>query len=216
MAKPKEKTGEEVVENQEPESPKKKEKKSGEIKLPLLIGIIAGSIIILVVAVRFLFLPYLVENLSAQTELNSTAGKDFAENKDAHSGKKLSSKDEEELILDDEKKLEFIETGRITTNPKMSSQFVVVNLGMIFAAKDEDALNELKESGGKEEGGGLPQNMVARIKGNVNSVLGSMSVEDLQAKRDSLPTFFKGKIKPIFKEKNLLLKEIILQEFIVQ
>jgi len=59
-------TKNEEIQVQEPEAPKK-EKKSG-ISLPVILGIILGGIIILFLMVRYLILPYLVENLNPEAQ----------------------------------------------------------------------------------------------------------------------------------------------------
>lgn len=213
MAKDKEKT--EEKEGQEPVKPETeaKAKKSGGLKLPFVLGIIAGVLLILILAVRFLFLPYIVGSLTS--EANAGQAKIEGETKSENSDNPL--KEEIDVFKANEKLSEFFQTGRITTNPKQSTQFVVADFGIIFFPKDEESLKELYPGGKKEEGSSaLPPTLSSRVRGIINSVLGSMTVEELQVKRDSIPTYVMANLKPFFKEKKLFIKEVILQEFIIQ
>lgn len=213
MAKDKDKT--EEKDGQEPIKPENEEKSksSGGLKLPFVLGIIAGVLLVLILAVRFLFLPYIVGSLTSE----ATAGENKIEHqsKEDHSDSPL--KEELEVFKANEKLSEFVQTGRITTNPRQSTQFVVADFGIIFFPKDEESLKELYPGGKKEEGNSsLPPSLSSRVRGIINSVLGSMSVEELQVKRDSIPEFVMANLKPFFKEKKLFIKEVILQEFIIQ
>jgi len=91
----------------------------------------------------------------------------------------------------------------------------------MYVPKDEDIAKELSKEGGKEakEPGAVSPafvNTMIKIKGVVNKVLGSMKVEELQSKRDTLATVFKALFKPLFYEKNCLVREVVVQEFIIQ
>lgn len=211
----KEKNKAEEQEGQEPVKPENEEKpkKSAGLKLPMVLGIIAGVMIILIVAVRFIFLPYIVSSLTSE----ATAGESKAKTEAKSESSENSGKEEFEVFKANEKLSEFFQTGRITTNPKQSTQFVVADFGIIFFPKDEESMKALFEGGKKEEGStALPAKLSARVRGIINSVLGSMTVEELQVKRDSIPNYVMANLKPFFKEKNLFIKEVILQEFIIQ
>jgi flagellar basal body-associated protein FliL len=180
----------EIEENQEAPSPKATSKK---MKLLVLIGIIGGVVvlqaIIIVLFIYFFITPTISSDgeggKSVQTKKHNTGDEERTEDKDAN--------------------LKFVETGRITTNPKMSTKFVVINLGLEFKAKEE---------GSGEEN--LSPKMMAKIKGVVNQVLGSYLVEELHAKRDSIGIILKNDLKITFNEENYLLKDVILQEFLIQ
>ncbi len=213
MAKDKEKK--EEKDGQEPVKPEseEKEKKAGGLKLPFVLGIIAGVLLILILAVRFLFLPYIVGSLTSE----ATAGQSPIEGESKSEQSNSPIKEEIEIFKANEKLSEFFQTGRITTNPRQSTQFVVADFGIIFFPKDEESLKELYPGGKKEEGSSaLPPTLSSRVRGIINSVLGSMSVEELQVKRDSIPEYVMANLKPFFKEKKLFIKEVILQEFIIQ
>ncbi len=183
--------------NKEP----KEKKEQKPIKLPFIIGIIAGAVRLLVILGRFVFFPMIVHGVTAGSK---------------DSQKKYSSQKRGEFDGLDEKLAQLTSSGRITTNPRSSAQFVVVDLGITFIPKNEDVLKELKESKGKESKdlneSSLPPKLLARTKGVVNSVLGSFTVEELHIIRDSLPEIFRRNLKPVFREKDLYVKEVILQE----
>jgi len=209
MAKEKEGT----EENLEPEVSEKPAKKTGAVSLTVLLGIIFGTIIILILAIRFLFLPYMVENMGGE------------KHKENEKPKVVVNKNwESEFFAQNEKISQFFETGKITTNPRNSKEFVITNFGIIYFPKDEDQLKELKSEKAKEgketEAGGntslLPQKSYAKMKGAILSVIGSLTIEEIQSRRDSLPSMIKTILKPIFKEKEMFIKDVILQEFIIQ
>lgn len=213
MAKEKGKT--EEKDGQEPVKPETEEKvkNSAGLKLPFVLGIIAGVLVILILAVRFLFLPYIVGSLTSE----ATAGESKTEGNSKSEIGNNPLKEELDVFKANEKLSEFFQTGRITTNPKGSTQFVVADFGIIFFPKDEESLKELYPEGKKEESSSaLPPSLSSRVRGIINSILGSMTAEELQIKRDSIPEYVMTNLKPFFREKKLFIKEIILQEFIIQ
>lgn len=172
----------------------KEKKSSGNLGLVPILGIVFGSLIILILATRFLFLPYIVESMGGGS-------------------KKEDEKTKEEVKVD-KKLVRFVETGRITTNPLNSDQFVVVNLALRFSARDEKTMKEVLGEGG--EGTGLPPEIMAPIRSKVNQILGSLTVTELQQRRNNLANEFKDSLKTIFLNHNLFLNEVFLQEFIIQ
>ncbi len=178
-------------------------KSSGGLGLIPILGIVFGSLLILILATRFLFLPYIVENLGGNK-------------KDTTEAKKEESKTETKgpFAGVDKKLIKFIETGRITTNPLNSDQFVVVNLGLRFYALNENAIKEFM--GEAKEGSSLPPDFMAQIRGKINQILGSLTVAELQQRRNQLANEFKDSLKTIFSNHELTLGEVYLQEFIIQ
>jgi flagellar basal body-associated protein FliL len=217
MAKEKEKDkAPEEVNGQEPEKPVKKAK-SLELKLPVVLGIIAAVLLILIVTVRFVFLPYIVHSLTPDVQAKESLHSESTGSEANKSDVKKNGNEELEIFKANEKLSQFVQTGRITTNPKQSTQYVVADFGIIFLPKDEESLKALHEGGGEEsKGNGLPPKLSSRVKGIINSLLGSMTVEELQIKRDSVPLLVKANLKPFFKQQDLFVKEVILQEFIIQ
>ena len=201
------------IQVQEPEAPKK-DKKPG-ISLPLILGIIFGGIILLFLLVRFMILPYMVENMNPEAQkIKAQLLVEEKKNEMASGVTRLSA----EFL---EKQTKTLMTGRITTNPKNSPQFVVIDIATMYVPKDEEVAKELAKEGGKEskEPGVISpafMSTMIRIKGVVNKILGSMTVEELQSKRDTLATLFKTQFKPLFYEKNCLVRDVVVQEFIIQ
>lgn len=177
-------------ENIQHETAKEKNASSGLGLVPIL-GIVFGALIILILATRFLFLPYVVENLGGT--------------------KKDEPKTEE--ISSDKELMKFVETGRITTNPLNSDQFVVVNLALRFSARDKKILEKVLAGA---EGGAMPTEIMAPIRSKINQVLGSLTVDQLQQRRNFLASELKDSLKAIFATHNLILNEVYLQEFIIQ
>ncbi|MFN3307393.1 MAG: flagellar basal body-associated FliL family protein, partial [Candidatus Kapaibacteriota bacterium] len=66
------------------------------------------------------------------------------------------------------------------------------------------------------EGGGLPTEIMAPIRSKINQVLGSLTVEQLQQRRNILASELKDSLKAIFATHELILNEVYLQEFIIQ
>jgi hypothetical protein len=58
---------------------------------------------------------------------------------------------------------------------------------------------------------------LASVKGSVNNLLGSMTVQELQSiRRDSLQGIINSRLTQVFLSNKMVLKEAILQEFIIQ
>ncbi|MCX7879852.1 MAG: hypothetical protein N2517_04240 [Ignavibacteria bacterium] len=184
---------------------KEEKKQSSSLGLIHILAIVGGSLLILILATRFIFLPYIREALELQDPT-----KQEAKMKEEESRKKLDP------FADVDKKLiRFVQTGRITTNPLNSEQFVVVNLSFRFSAKDEKVLKESVIEGG-EGSTTLQPEIMGRIRGKINQMLGSSTVQDLQQQRTNLPLIFKDSLKHIFEYHELNLGEVFLEEFIIQ
>jgi flagellar basal body-associated protein FliL len=189
-----------MSEEEKQESTIKDKKKS--LSLPVIIAIIAGGIIILVVAL-ILIISLMMNNMK-ESILNST-GKDTSQ--------VVKKKEKKVETLD---KFEYLETGRITTNPQSSSQFVVVNLGIFYGPEKSKKSDDEKVELTPDELKSKNQRLNALIRHQINSQIGSMDVYALQIPRDSLMITFKEKLKPAFKMEGYFLKDVILLEFIIQ
>ncbi len=175
----------------------------GGLGLIPLLGIVFGALLIVILATRFVFLPYVVDNLSG-------------EKKEKEEAKKEVKKAKEGPFAGVEKELiKYVETGRVTTNLLNSDKFIVVNLGLKFFARDKEAFKELFE-GNEPKEGTLPPELMARIRGVLNQLLGSMTMTELQMKRGELVTIFKDNLNKVFSDNNLVLGEVYLNEFIIQ
>lgn len=176
---------------------------SGLGLIPIL-GIVFGSLLIVILATRFLFLPYVVDNLGG-------------EKKEKEEVKKEGSKVKEGPFAGiDRGLIKYVETGRITTNLLNSDKFIVINLGLKFFARDKETLNELFGGSSEKEIASLPPELMARIRGVLNQLLGSMTVAEIQLKRSELVPIFKDNLSKVFSDNNLVLGEVYLNEFIIQ
>jgi flagellar basal body-associated protein FliL len=198
----------EDLEKQEPEKQKKKEKKAGGngLPLPMLIGIGVGGVVLVLVTVIFGY--FIATKLfPSQQQVVVTNGQVQSEHK-AESEEKA---DVHESL--------YMETGRITTNPKDApTTFVVLNLSLEFVPKDKDD-EKTKEVLGKE-GVNMAhptiQKMLARVKSTINNQIASTPMAELQSKRPELEKIYIELLKPTFKEFGFKLMNVGLLEFIIQ
>jgi hypothetical protein len=119
---------------------------------------------------------------------------------------------DEDKISDNDSK--YMETGRITTNPRASTQFVVVNLGLSYrtGVGAEDAA---KKAGTESED--QKRRFEALIRNAINNQIGDMTVGELQQiRRDSLTSIFKERLVPVFINNRIFLRDVILVEYIIQ
>jgi flagellar basal body-associated protein FliL len=172
-------------------------KKTG-MSMPMMVGVIVGIIAVNAVIIILLFNFLIVPSLNSDSNDNS-----------GEKAKKEKAAEEAHKNAEMEKKQKFQSSGRITTNPKASAQFVVIDLGFEFAPIGE-------EEGEAKEGEGFEPGLQAKIKGTVTKTLGSMTAEELTARRDTLDRIFFKNLKQVFKEEKFMLHSVILQEFIIQ
>ena len=196
---------EEDNKKQEPEKPNKSsENKAMNFSLPLIIGIGVGGIVLILVAVVFGYFIatrlFPTQPVTTQAQATEEKTKDEQKNTDIH-------------------KTIFLETGRITTNPKDgATTFIVVNFGLEFVKIEESKeLEGLTDAAGKvktEEV--IVQKLLARVKSSVNTYIASYSLQELQMQRPELEEAFKNNLQPLFKEFDLKLVKVGLIEFIIQ
>lgn len=175
-------------------------KKKG-LSTPVLISVIAGGVLLLFAAIILIF--SIMMNNMKETLLSGSDKK--PEKKELSKKKKVETLD----------KFEYLETGRITTNPSGSSQFVVVNLGIFYGP---DKSKKSSEDADEHEADPTVKmkRLNALIRHQINSQIGDKDIYALQIPRDSLMAIFKNKLKPSFKMEGLMLKDVILIEFIIQ
>ncbi len=215
-------------EKQEPAKPKKEK---GGLPVPLF-GLIGFAIVLIALVVNVFLILGIKSEVSAITEV-IISGKLPAHSAEADKHEKKTHKEAEEYPEDEENtvgqyvaddKAEYFETGRITTNPRSSPRFVVLNLGMFFStaekAEGEGEAEEAHKEEKKEEGtppfSPYGKKFDGMVKNIINSQIGSMSLEELQIPRDSLTLLFKKKLRPLFSQQESRLKEVAIIEFIVQ
>ncbi|TAL68815.1 MAG: hypothetical protein EPN82_09085 [Bacteroidetes bacterium] len=203
MAKEKEAEG---TESQEKEKAEKPPKKPGEMSLMKMLIMVGGTVVVLFILLIVVYMLIIKPDLQKMA-INGEGDKAKLEevNKDKDFNPEEIKKEENER---------FLSTGRITTNPSMSNQFVVVDIGLDFYVNDEQ-MKEIKKD--KPEESPLMLRPLSSVKGAVNNLLGSMTVQELQSvRRDSLQGAINSKLVQVFLSNKMVLKEAILQEFIIQ
>ena len=201
---------EELDEKQIPEKPKKQ----GGVSMMVIIGVVFGGLIVMVVLIFALFKFMIVPAINQTPAPAAAEGTE----KVKESEKKHENGDEEDsgdMSEEEEKKLVFIETGKIIANPKGNfERYVIVNMGMQMIPKDEKLVAELKKEAEKVAEW---KKLLGATREVVINTFGNHSVEELGSmKRDSLKMMIFKQLKPIFKEEKIRLKSIMLQEFLVQ
>jgi len=200
--------GEEVV-----QEPLKKEKKSLGVSLPLMIGAAAGILVIIVLGV-ILGVFFASKFMGVQH-----AGGEGEKGKTEKTAKSNIAEEDEGDYLSKLKDIAIMETGRITTNPKGSSSvFVVVNFGFEFKKMDNDnkELKTLVNEGAVNMEHPVIKKMMARIRSTLNKMIASYTKEELLEKRHEIPELVKKELRPIFRDYELLLVNVTIQEFIIQ
>lgn len=207
------KNDQEEVEKQEPLKPEKK-----GLSLPLIIGAAVGVLVIIVLGVVLGVVITTKFFGPEHTEETATDGK-------AKKEKVTKSTVDEEFdteggYLSKLHDIILMETGRITTNPKgAASVFVVVNFGMEFKKMDpdNDELAKLVDAKGVlDMEHPAMKKLMARMRGVLNNMLASYTQDELLSKRSELPDLVKKEMKPIFRDYELSLGNVTIQEFIIQ
>ena len=196
----------EEIETQEvnDEQPKKKKSGSSPLKMILLIvGILVVNAIVVIGVVKFFFAD------SGQGEHPKEATSEHVEHKEGDEFAEF--KNEEESFFEVEKDRKMMTTGRITTNPANSiKKFVILNLGLEYRIKPD--LPEEEFDIEKP----LMQKMMIRITSAITNRVGSMRVEEIVRQRGELTEIFKEDLQPLFNENQMFLREVYLNEFLIQ
>jgi flagellar basal body-associated protein FliL len=191
----------------EEQAPAKKEKKKdGKMSLPLIIGIIAGvvvlQVVIILVVVNVFFSEPDTGDETAEgsnTEMIEGEPRELSEDEIA----------EREFFTDDTKK-KYMETGKIVTNPRDSYKYVALNVGLMYIPKESVEEEMLAD------GSDMIMKLQAEIKSRIIMTIGSMTPEELQSNRDILTNILKEELKPIFRERDIYLRKVLISEYIMQ
>jgi hypothetical protein len=195
-------------------------KVKGDSQLPM-VGIIGFAIVLVALIVNLWFLLGIKSQVSTISDVfvsgkaithEAKNGEKSAENKtDGDNPEDNSNKD-----------TQYFETGRITTNPRASTSFVVINLGMIFKVNAVAEGEKKAEGESKEKETTAPpispfgKRFDGMLRNEINSELGRLTVDEMQIPRDSLSNMLKTKLLPLFKNEKSFLKEVVIVEFIIQ
>lgn len=193
-------------ENQEPE---KSKKKKGGMSLPVMIGIGFGAIVVQVVLI--IVVVNFVLPKSGADEANHKSEKMTEKQKQKSEDEKFFEGDtDEEDFFAEEKERKYLETDKIITNPKGSTKFVVLNLGLEYKFKPE--VPEPERAADSD----LMKKLMARLKTTVIQDIGSKSVDEIHNSRSTYDVMIKEKLKPVFKESKIFLRNVFIVEFIIQ
>ncbi len=202
-------------EKQEPEKPKKKK---AVLSLPMMI--IIGVVILAVLIGGTLFAVNMMVSSIVDSKLSGVdTTKKHGEVEKVKKEKSEEEKMAEELEAEDyfdEKPTSYLETGRIITNPRSSSTYIVLNLGLEYRQKLAEGEEPKEGAAAETDASPEMKRLMAKIKDVVNTRIASMSESDIEAKRDSMKIFFKNDLTPIFKREKKFLKDLILVEYIKQ
>lgn len=194
---------------EEKQEPEKAKKKKGGMSLPVMIAIGVGAIVVqvvlIIVVVNFV-LPKSGDDAShKKTEELTEKQKQKQEDE-----KFFEGDTEEEDFFAEEKERKYLETDKIITNPKGSTKFVVVNLGLEYKFKPD--VPEPEQAADSD----LMKKLMARLKTTVIQDIGSKSVDEIHNSRSTYNTMIKEKLKPVFKESKIFLRNVYIVEFIIQ
>lgn len=182
----------------------KKDKKGSPLKMILLVvGILVVNAIIVIGVVKFFFSDAAHDEhpKEASTEQKGHNPKDeFAE-----------FENPEETFFETESQRMIISTGRITTNPANSiKKFVIINLGLEYRIKPDLPIEEFDVEKP------LMIKLMIRLKAKITDRLGAMRVEELVRQRSELTALFKEDLQELFNENQMFLREVYLNEFLIQ
>ena len=182
----------------------KKEKKGSPLKMILLIvGILVVNAIVVIGVVKFFFADsgHDEHPKEAKSEQMGHSEEDeFAQ-----------FKNPEETFFETESQRKMLSTGRITTNPANSiKKFIIVNLGLEYRIKPDLPVEEFDLEKP------LMQKIMIRLKSKITDRVGSMRVEELVRQRSELTTIFKADLQELFNENQMFLREVYLNEFLIQ
>lgn len=217
---------EELEEKQQPEKP---EKKSKSLSLPLLIGIGAGGLVILLVAVFFIFsflINDIVDKKLSNIDLAGSGENSELQSEEDHSPSKMTDEqywrkmEEDEIMSADNDMGELYETGRIITNPRNSSDFAVMNLAIYYRLPPRDEDDEATKEENTEDGASyVPieiKRLEPRLKSKIGTFIGTRTRAELDAIRPQLAEEIKEELTPMFKKNKIFLKNIEVTEYLIQ
>ena len=195
----------EEIETQDVNNEKQNAAKAGmsTMKMILLIvGIVVVNAIVVIGVVKFFF---------ADDHSDKPQEAQASHVEGAPEGEFSEFENEEETFFETEKQRKMLTTGRITTNPANSiKKFIVVDLGMEYRIKPDMPAEEFKEDSP------IMQKLHIKIKATITKRLGEMRVEELVRQRSELTEIFRDDLQPVFNDHKMYLREVYLNEFLVQ
>jgi len=212
-----EEKAEEKKEKQTPEKSKPRSSGGGNISMLTLIGVITGTVVVMVAVLYVVFYMFILPDLkSSNDETDSTGAKHvkIKENSESSEEKIVNEMKEEDIMLGDEG-THLIETGKIIANPKGSTKFAVVNLALDFRISEKDERFDPEAEITSENP--IISRLLIMVNDKINGKITSLTVDDFyNMGSDSLRNLFKEELVPIFLKNKLFLREVYLKEYLIQ
>lgn len=197
--------GMEVV--QEPEKAKKKKKEG--MSLPVMIAVGIGAIVVQVVLI-VVVVNFLLPKSDKDHDADKKAKQHEASKKHNEDEAFFKEDSEEEDFFAEEKERKYLETDKIITNPKGSSKFVVLNLGLEYKFKPD--VPETEQAADSD----LMKKLMAKLKTIVIQDVGNKTIEEIHTGRNDYNLKLRDKLRPVFKESKIFLRDVYFVEFIIQ
>jgi flagellar basal body-associated protein FliL len=128
----------------------------------------------------------------------------------------LDQLEKEDFYVGDEGVM-YAEIADILAMPKGSDDKVMIAIGIEYRMKTEASEEQEDEDEDNVDPTALfkqkPQ-LKAKIESNINNLIGSMNLDELQAVRPELEDVLTDRLKPIFKSERIWLRKVMVRKFI--
>lgn len=212
-----EEKAEEKKEKQTPEKPKPRGGGGGSISMITLIGIISGTVVVMVGILTVVFYMFILPDLKGHGGESDSTGNEHVKIKEESQSSENSFANElkeEDIVLGD-KGTHMIETGKIIANPKGSTKFAVVNLALDFRVSEKDERFEPEAEITAENP--IINKLLIMVNDKINAKITSLTVDDFyNMGSDSLRNLFKQELNAVFLKNKLFLREVYLKEYLIQ
>lgn len=205
---------------QVPEKPKKRG--GGDLKIVPLVGIIGGTVLFMILVVFSLYWFFIRPDIIASrggndsTKVHQEAKELTPEEEEKAKLKQEMAKLEEADALGETEGVLFVQTPDIIANTNPPNYYVVIQLGLEYRLPATEAKAEGGGHGGGAAGPTLPPKLMSEVSSFVTRYVGSKSLEQISALRDSLDIKFHAELKPIFIKNKIFLRKVSIPKFIMQ
>ncbi len=222
------------VEEQAALPPKKEKKKGGgggNMSTSTMLIIIAVVAVILVVGVILsinVMVTSVIDRKMDEAGLDTTSAINKVQEENELYLKKIQEKmalqdamnelDQEDFYMGDDGVL-YAEVADILAMPKGSDDKVMIAIGIEYRVKtkvSEEEEEEEKEAKAVDPTAIFKQKpqLKAKIESNINNLIGSMTLDQLQSIRPELEDVLTERLKPVFKSERIWLKKVMVRKFI--
>lgn len=221
----------EVDQEQEALPPGKPPKQSGTMSTPMLLIIMGVMLAVIIVGV-FLGMNYMITSVldkkmsEAGLDTTSTMNKLQEENELYY--KKIQEKmalqemmsqlEQEDFYMPNEG-IMYAELPQLIAMPKGETDKILISIGFEYRVRTEEkgeGEEEEEESAEAKDPEALfkqkPQ-LKAKVQSEITGVIGSMTLDEIQAVRTELEGVLTERIKPIFKKEKIWLKKVYVMQF---